>query len=114
MRHDSAGFLSDVLDAIVSIESFLVGVDEAAFVASDLIRAAVERKFIIIGEALSQLSKEESSDKAAIAEFQKIVGFRHQLVHGYRLIDARRVFTTAKIGLPGLKAEVMEILQRLK
>ena len=114
MKHEIASFLKDVLTAIESIEGFLDGVDETAFVTSDLIRAAVERKFIIIGEALSQIDKLGFSDQVTIEELQQIIGFRHRLVHGYRLIDGRRVYAAAKDGMPALKLTIANLLAKSK
>ena len=110
MKHDVSSFLGDILAAIQSIEDFLNGVDETTFLASDLMRSAVERKFIIIGEALSQVDKLGFTDGIAIAEQQQIIGFRHRLVHGYRIIDGRRVYATAKEAMPVLKAAVSKLL----
>ena len=112
MKHDIASFLGDILAAIESIEKFLTGVDETTFANSDLIRAAVERKFIIIGEALSHIEKRDSSPDSKISEIQQIIGFRHRLVHGYRLIDARRVYSTAIESLPALKLSVTGLLNQ--
>lgn len=78
MKHDVSSFLGDIPAAIQSIEDFLNGVDETTFLASDLMRSAVERKFIIIGEALSQVDKLGFTDGIAIAEQQQIIGFRHR------------------------------------
>jgi len=37
----------------------IAGLDGAAYSASDVVRSAVERKFEIIGEALSQIAKRD-------------------------------------------------------
>ncbi len=110
MKHEIIVYLKDILSAIESIEAFLQGVDEETFVKSDLRRSAVERKSIIIGEALHQVNKLGFSDEGKIAELQQIVGFRHRLVHGYRMIDGRRVYAAAKDGMPTLKTAVIGLL----
>jgi uncharacterized protein with HEPN domain len=114
MKHEIVVYLKDISGAIESIEEFLQGVDEEFFLQSDLVRSAVERKFIIIGEALYQIAKLGFSDESKIAELQQIVGFRHRLVHGYRMIDGRRVYAAAKDGMLTLKASVNGLLNDTK
>ncbi len=57
MPRDARAFLWDVQSAAASILDFVAGLDADAFAASDVIQSVVERKFEIIGEALSQLAK---------------------------------------------------------
>ena len=47
-----------------------------------LVYSAVERKFAIIGEALSQLAKARPEMAARIPHVPQIVAFRNQLIHG--------------------------------
>lgn len=111
MKHEIVVYLKDILGAIESIEEFLEGVDEETFLNSDLRRSAVERKFILIGEALHQVAKLGFSSEGKISELQQTVGFRHRLVHGYRMIDGRRFYAAAKDGMPTLKTNVIYLLQ---
>ena len=57
MQRDPRAFLWDVREAALAIQSFIAGMDAAAYAANGMAQAAVERKFEIIGEALNQLSK---------------------------------------------------------
>ena len=57
MQRDPRAFLWDVADAAQAIQTFTHGMDAATYRQSDLVQAAVERKFEVIGEALNQLSK---------------------------------------------------------
>lgn len=57
MERDPRAFLWDVREAAQAITSFTAGMDAAAYAADAMVQAAVERKFEVIGEALSQLSK---------------------------------------------------------
>lgn len=47
-------------------------------------RAAVERQFEIIGEALGQLAKLDPEMAAQISEHRRIIAFRNIPVHGWR------------------------------
>lgn len=82
MQRDSRAWLWDVLDAARAIESFVAGMEPGAYVASELVRSAVERKFEVIGEALNQLSKADASLAARIPHLPQIVAFRNILIHG--------------------------------
>ena len=82
MQRDPRAFLWDVREAALAIQSFTTGMDAAAYAANPMAQAAVERKFEIIGEALSQLSKLDTAVAARIPDLAQIVAFRNQLIHG--------------------------------
>ena len=65
-----------------------------------LVCAAVERKFEIIGEALSQLSKRDPVLAHRVPDFRDIISFRNLLIHGYSVVNQDAV---RKL-LPGLRA----------
>ena len=57
MRRDSRAFLMDVVEAADAILDAVNGIDLDEYCNSRLIRSSVEREFIIIGEALTNLSR---------------------------------------------------------
>ncbi len=73
---------------------------------SELIKAAVERKFAVIGEALVRLRDEYPSLLEQISDTEKIIGFRNVLVHGYDMIDDATVWSAIESNLPVLLEEV--------
>jgi uncharacterized protein with HEPN domain len=79
MQRDPRAFLWDAREAARAIGTFIAGLDEAAYVDNELVQAAVERKFGVIGEALNQLAKLDSSLAARIPDLPQIVAFRNQL-----------------------------------
>jgi uncharacterized protein with HEPN domain len=56
MRSDRL-YLADILDAIEAIQCFTSGIDEARFIADELIQSAVLQKLSVIGEAAERLSE---------------------------------------------------------
>jgi len=52
MARDVSAYLQDVLDACNSIEDVMSGVSLDEYRSKRAVRSAVEREFIIIGEAL--------------------------------------------------------------
>ena len=53
MQRDPRAFLWDVRESALAIQQFTAGMDAAAYAGNAMAQAAVERKFEIIGEALS-------------------------------------------------------------
>ena len=84
MRIETRKLLADVTAACASIESFVAGRSFDDYVANELLRAAVERKFGIVGEALTRLQATDPSAFDAIEDAALIVGLRNRLIHGVR------------------------------
>jgi uncharacterized protein with HEPN domain len=76
-----------------------------------LLRQGVERNLQIIGEAVGRLRRDDPETADRLSEYERIVGFRNVLVHGYDLVDDGIVWNTIRTNLPLLLAEV-EGLQR--
>lgn len=76
-----------------------------------MLRAAVERKFEIIGEALAKLSRIDPEVTAGISEHGRIIAFRNILIHGYADVDDRLVWDIVETKLPILSDEVAKLIQ---
>lgn len=113
MQRDPRAFLWDVREAALSIQSFTAGMDVVAYVESELVQAAVERKFEVIGEALNQMAKSTPMLAGKIADLSQIVAFRNQLIHGYAKINAATVWNISQNALPGLLKTVQGLLDEL-
>jgi uncharacterized protein with HEPN domain len=113
MERDPRAYLWDVQQAANAIEQFVAGLDAAGYAQSALVRAAVERQFEIIGEALNRLSKISPDLARRVPELREIVGFRNVLIHGYATIDHARVWQIAETSLPGLRKAVSALLSEL-
>lgn len=83
------------------------------YLADDLLRAAIERQFEIIGEALVRLRRVDPSTLDLIPEHAQIIAFRNVLVHGYDAIDHRRVWDAIQNSLPQLHAIVVSLLSQV-
>ena len=57
MQRDARSYLWDVQQAAGAIIGFIAGLDVRTYAETEVVHSAVERKFEIIGEALSQLPK---------------------------------------------------------
>ena len=110
MPRDPRTLLADALDAARSIERFRKNLDLDGFRADELVRAAVERKHEIVGEALNRLSREEPELAERIPDIGRIVGFRNVLAHGYDVVDDEIVWDAITIELPELATRVEALL----
>jgi uncharacterized protein with HEPN domain len=75
-----------------------------------MLRAAVERQFEIIGEALAQLAKRDANLAAHIGEHRRIIAFRNILIHGYADVDNKLVWDIVETKLPVLRREIGVLL----
>jgi uncharacterized protein with HEPN domain len=113
MERDPRAYLWDVQQAADAIEQFVGDLDAAGYVQNALVRAAVERQFEIMGEALNRLSKTSPDLARGMPEFAEIVGFGNVLIHGNATIDHARVWQIAQTSLPGLRKAVSALLAEL-
>ncbi len=82
MQRDAKAYLWDIANAAESIRNFTDGKDLSAYLSDEMLRAAVERKFGIVGEALSQLLRFFPDYSKRITFVSEIVAFRNQIIHG--------------------------------
>ena len=76
-----------------------------------MLRAAVERQFEIIGEALAQLAKLDRMVAERISEHSRVIAFRNILIHGYADVDDLLVWDIVQTKLPVLRDEVEALLK---
>jgi uncharacterized protein with HEPN domain len=57
MPRDWRAYLADIVESCDAIESAVRGLDLAAYQGNRLVRSSVEREFIIVGEAITALSR---------------------------------------------------------
>jgi uncharacterized protein with HEPN domain len=77
-----------------------------------MLRSAVERQLMIVGEALNRLRKIEPEFLASITDSRKIIAFRNILVHGYDVIRNEVVWGIIDSDLSTLTVEVSALLQQ--
>lgn len=106
MPPDPRAWLFDIDDAGQRLARFVGGKSWDDYRTDDMLRAAVERQFEIIGEALNQLRRHAPELATRIREHEKIIGFRNILIHGYAVVDDAVVWSAASEKLPLLLADV--------
>lgn len=102
MPHDPVKLLYDIVDAAEFILQETRGRSLAEYEHTRLIRDAVERNFIIIGEALSRLRRVDPTMVKSLGDFPQMIAFRNIVVHGYEVIDDAIVWGIIQNEAPGL------------
>lgn len=87
MTDEAKKLLLDVLTACQAIERFAAGRNFAEYQKDEQFRSATERKFEIVGEALSRLARKAPDVIEQISEVPAIIAFRNRITHGYDAID---------------------------
>src|SRR5438105_142328 len=105
MPHDPRVLLEDVRRAAELIRTFSAGRSPDDYRSDDMLKAAIERQFIVIGEALSRLERTDPSVVSRIGDYRKIIAFRNTLVHGYESVDDAIVWHVIRTGVPLLITE---------
>jgi len=114
MPRSVAAYLADVVDACDAIEAVLTDVDLPTYQQQRAVRSAVEREFILIGEAVASIRRLRPEIADGISNSRMIVGFRNLLTHDYAAVDDETVLGFATDDLPLLRQECAELLMRLE
>ena len=83
MEHDIHTHLYDIVQSCQNIRAFTRNIDHQTYTDNLLIKSAVERQFIIIGEALNRIKRLDVMVYNQIGYAEQIISFRNILVHGY-------------------------------
>ncbi|MGD0522290.1 MAG: HepT-like ribonuclease domain-containing protein [Terracidiphilus sp.] len=106
---DSRSNLGDILQSILLIEQFVMGMDFEAYRRDEKTQAAVERKMLIISEAAIRL-KDEAEALCPDVPWRDIRGIGNWLRHQYDRVEVETVWNTIQDDLPPLKAAVEPVL----
>jgi len=113
MPRDARAYLADIIEACDAIGKAIAGLDLPAYQGNRLVRSAVEREFIIIGEAMSSLSRRTPEVFGSITHARRIVDFRNQLTHEYPTVDDAIVWAIADRDVPGLRRDCEALMVAL-
>ena len=106
-------YIQHIDAAIQRIETYVQGLDLAAFVENTLVQDAVVRNFEIIGEAANKILMADSAYARLHPKLRLDLAYRmrNALIHGYESINVVTVWNTIKGDLPILKREVTTLLR---
>lgn len=79
MQRESKRYLFDIQQAGLLIGEFSDSKTFADYMRDAMLRAAIEREFTIIGEAMSRLARRDEASAARITHASRIIAFRNVL-----------------------------------
>lgn len=100
MKPDFRTFLEDANEAAAAISVYISGTDLDGFLANPLLQDAVERRLMVLGEALSCLERLSPETAEQIPNKKEVIGLRDQLVHEYRRGEPSEIWNAVKCRLP--------------
>jgi uncharacterized protein with HEPN domain len=110
MPRSLRAYLWDMERAVGDILTFTCGKPLGEYENDAMLRAAVERNFEVIGEALSQALRYFPQIADRITDEQRIIAFRNRLIHGYATVSHALVWDIVQTNLPRLRDEVAALL----
>lgn len=111
MHPKSAKWLEDIVDASRFILDTTADSNPDAYAADRFLRAAVERNFEVVGEALLRLERTDPATARRVSDYRKIIGFRNRLIHGYDAIDNDQVWEIIVHFVPVLLTDAERLLR---
>lgn len=92
MRRKPAAYIWDAVESLKYLRVFTSGKSSVDLETDQILRDAVERRLIILGEALGQAAKLDPALNGQIPEIPSIVGLRNVLVHAYFDVSAAKLW----------------------
>lgn len=105
--------LSDIVRSIDEIHEFSNGLtieDFKLYLSNKMMRRAIERDLIIIGEAMHDIVKVDHSRVMRIKNSRRVVELRNDVVHSYDDLANEKIWQFIWTELPYLRKEVSHIL----
>lgn len=112
MKHRPRKYLADMLDGCRYLRQLTSGKSMEDYKRDRMFRGVIERELQNIGEALRQLQSRSPNIAGKISEHERIIRFRHALVHGYDIVRADYVWDVIEIKLPILQKELADLLDQ--
>jgi uncharacterized protein with HEPN domain len=114
MPRSLQAYLWELEQSIEDVEQFTKGKTLAEYEQNSMLRAAVERKFTVIGEALAQMVRHFPATERKIEHSRQIIDFRNLLMHEYGEVDDMIVWDIIETRLESLKLDVLRWKQDLE
>ena len=105
--------LSDIVRSIDEINEFsdgLTSVDFKLYLSNKMMRRAIERDLIIIGEAMHDIVKVDHTRVMRIKNSRRVIELRNDVVHSYDDLANEKIWQFIWTELPYLRKEVSHIL----
>jgi len=111
MPHDPFVCIEDAVTACELIIEFTETMDGAEFYIDLKTKAAVERQFEILGEALNRIKKIDLDILTNVDNWREIIGFRNVIAHGYDVVEDEIVWDSVQRDIPTLLKQLKKIAE---
>lgn len=113
-KHDRSVklYIYDILDSIRRIKKYTKGMDYKKFSNDELVVDGVIKNFLVMGEAIKNISPKFMKDNKDIP-WKQIIGMRNKMIHEYFGIDLIVVWDTIENSLPSLEKEIKKLKMRV-
>jgi uncharacterized protein with HEPN domain len=101
--------LEDVIESCDRIEQYVMDINYDDFISNTLIKDAVERNIEIIGEACNKLPINFQTSHPEV-DWQKPIGMRNRLIHGYFAVDVPMLWNTIVTIIPIFKQQIKKLI----
>ena len=110
MRRDPKCFLWDIQQAAEAILEYVSGKSFEAYEQQRMLRSAVEREFVVIGEATNRLAHHDTQLAVRITNHQKIISLRNIIAHEYDDVRNDLIWAVIENDLRNLHSEVTNLI----
>lgn len=111
MPPEARKLLQDIITAADAIHQFTNGLSLEQYAGNEMCRAAVERKFEIIGEACCRLRDKHALTFSELKHGPHIIALRSRVIHGYDSVDDAILWDVIGNHLPSLLGEVQSLIK---
>jgi len=109
MKKDNKVYLEDMLVSIEAIEEYIADKQEIDLANNPMLRDAMVRRFEVLGEAATRLSKDFAEVNPDFP-VRIVVAMRNLLIHDYDTIRIEKLWETIQDDLPDLKKKIEQLL----
>ena len=110
MRREIDKYFYDILTACDAIRQFTMDKTLKDYQSNLMLRSAVERQLMIIGEALNQAVHLQPDLSEQISEVREIVNLRNIIVHGYAVVENETIWGIVTDKVPALVKQVNKLI----
>ena len=112
-KHDPGVTLAQIEEAAEKIEVLCAGKSFEVFSEDWVAGMALERLFLIIGEAVKRLP-EDLCEKYSEVPWRKIASTRDRLAHGYDEIESVILWNAATVSVQQMRSTIKVMLSEMK
>jgi uncharacterized protein with HEPN domain len=112
MKHKDVRYvLARMVDCATSAISYVDGMSKEDFLADTRTQSAVNMNLLIMGELAATLRRSFAEDLKNLPPlpFEKMIGMRNRIAHGYFDLNLNAVWEVVSVSLPELRSALTQI-----